>query len=672
MAVGPATEARLLEAAGGNPLLIEELVQYLRDTGGLVWSDEQWQLAGPDHAVGLPDGIRSLLWARLDALPAAERRLLLDASVVGSRFWFDAVTALEPEHDAVTLRALIGRGLVEEVHDQGDGELSFRHRLTRDVAYASVSMGDRAHKHAILAGWLADRFPEPREGIVVGVLAQHVEQAVRLNHELEHTDPGLAASAFRALLAAAQEAERFEARHDAERWYRRALDLGTADRELRTETLVAHARTLVHLGRLDDARQSLEDAALTVDPDSKAGGEVLTWLAVVARLQGDLEAARAGFDQAQQRQRAAGDRLGQAITLRLQGWSELLAGRPRAALPRLRQAADLLRDGDPVGERGETLRCLGWCGFLVGDPAGTRAPRDRRRPCCPRPATRAVRRGAWASSGSRTSSGATSSRPSRWRSCCSSGPASEATRGAWPPAPCCSRPPASSTATSRRAAGLAESAARRFAELDDAWGQAMSALLQGMASRASGDVEASRAHLMRGLAIAPRVAYVGEESRLLSELARLELDAGDLAEATRRARSSLALVRSGVGEVDSEVRALHVLAEVALAEDDRVTAQLLLEQAVETGLHAVGQPRADETAPGLTERDLASNATRQAAARLSLLLCGWGDTSTAAELLDLAAAGSQASAPTRRRHGTGPCGRAGGVGSHGGGRGRAG
>ena len=98
----------------------------------------------------------------------------------------------------------------------------------------------------------------------------------------------------------------------------------------------------------------------------------------------------------------------------------------------------------------------------------------------------------------------------------------------------------------------------------------MSALLQGMASRASGDLEASRAHLMRGLAIAPRVAYVGEESRLLSELARVELDAGDLAEATRRARSSLALVRSGVGEVDSEVRALHVLAEVALAEDDRV------------------------------------------------------------------------------------------------------
>ena len=230
VAVGPATEARLLEAAGGNPLLIEELVQYLRDTGGLVWSDEQWQLAGPDDAVGLPDGIRSLLWARLDALPAAERRLLLDASVVGSRFWFDAVTALEPEHDTATLRALIDRGLVEEVHDQGDGELSFRHRLTRDVAYASVSMGDRAHKHAVLAGWLADRFPEPREGVVVGVLAQHVEQAVRLNHELEHTDPGLAASAFRALLAAAQEAERFEARHDAERWYRRALDLGTSDR----------------------------------------------------------------------------------------------------------------------------------------------------------------------------------------------------------------------------------------------------------------------------------------------------------------------------------------------------------------------------------------------------------------------------------------------------------
>ena len=315
---------------------------------------------------------------------------------------------------------------------------------------------------------------------------------------------------------------------------------------------------------------------------------MLTWLAVVARLQGDLEAARAGFDQAQHRQRAAGDRLGQAITLRLQGWSELLAGRPRAALPRLRQAADLLHEGDPVGERGETLRCLGWCGFLVGDPA----------------ARGHLETAASLLSEAGDPGGAT------W--CVGILGFSHLQRGdieaaievaelllerarergdSWGMATCTLLLAAARLEHGdlRRAAGLAESAARRFAELDDAWGQAMSALLQGMASRASGDLEASRAHLMRGLAIAPRVAYVGEESRLLSELARVELDAGDLAEATRRARSSLALVRSGVGEVDSEVRALHVLAEVALAEDDRVTAQLLLEQAVDTGLHAVGQ-----------------------------------------------------------------------------------
>jgi tetratricopeptide (TPR) repeat protein len=508
-------------------------------------------------------------------------------------------------------------------------------------------MGDRAHKHAVLASWMAERFPEPREGVVVGVLAQHVEQAVRLNKELERTDPGLAASAFHALLAAAQEAERFEARHDAERWYRRALDLGTSDRELRNETLVAHARTLVHLGRLDDARHTLEDAALTVDPESRAGLELLTWLAVVARLQGDLEAARSGFDLVQRRQRAAGDRLGQAIALRLQGWSELLAGRPRAALPRLRQASGLLHDGDPVGERGETLRCLGWCGFLVGDPA----------------ARAHLETAATLLSDAGDPGGAT------W--CVGILGFSHLQRGdidaaievaellldrarergdSWGMATCTLLLAAARLERGdlRRATALAEAATRRFAELDDAWGQAMSALLQGMASRAAGDLEASRAHLLRGLALAPRVAYVGEESRLLSELARVELDAGDLAEATRRARSSLALVRSGVGEVDSEVRALQVLAEVALAEDDQATARLLLEQAVGTGLRAVGPPSTgEEDLLGDQARDLASNTTRQAAARLSVLLYGWGDPASAEAALGLATAGELVSAPTR-------------------------
>ena len=524
----------------------------------------------------------------------------------------------------------------------------------------------------MLAGWLADRFPEPREGIVVGLLAQHVEQAVRLNHELEHTDPGLAAAAFRALLAAAQEAERFEARHDAERWYRRALDLGTADRELRTETLCRGTRAPSSTSAASTMRAAVARGrrGRTVDPDSKAGGEALTWLAVVARLQGDLEAARAGFDQAEHRQRAAGDRLGQSSRCGSRGGASCW---PAVRGPPCRGYGRRPACSATATPRGSAARLCAASGGAVSwwatpPPPGTSRPR---RPCCPRPATRVARTWCVGILGfSHLQRGDIESAIEvaellleRARE-----------RGdSWGMATCTLLLAAARLEHGdlRCAAGLAESAARRFAELDDAWGQAMSALLQGMASRASGDVEASRAHLMRGLAIAPRVAYVGEESRLLSELARLELDAGDLAEATRRARSSLALVRSGVGEVDSEVRALHVLAEVALAEDDRVTASSCSSRPSRPGSTPSASPV--PTRPRPASPSATWPATPPGRRPPGSPCCSAaGGTPPRPRSCSTSRPPDHRPAPPRGSPRHGPVRPAGRVGSHGGGRGRAG
>ena len=244
----------------------------------------------------------------------------------------------------------------------------------------------------MLAGWLADRFPEPREGIVVGVYAQHVEQAVRLNHELEHTDPGLAASAFGPCSPRRRKpsASRPVARRRA-LITPRALDLGTADRELRTETLIAPPRgTLVHLGRLDDPQAVTGGATLTVNPDSKAGGEVLTWLAVVARLGGDLkrpEPVRPGPAPPAGRGRPA--RPGHHAAA---PGVERAAGRPSAGRP-----AEATAGGRPAprrrprgGARRDSAlpRVVRFPGGRPRRAGGTSRPL---RPCCPRPATRAAR-----------------------------------------------------------------------------------------------------------------------------------------------------------------------------------------------------------------------------------------------------------------------------------------
>ena len=69
-----AVAERVEEAAGGNPLFIEELAAWLSEGGAA-------------NAVGLPANIKTIIAARLDQLPAAERQVILDASVIGDFFW---------------------------------------------------------------------------------------------------------------------------------------------------------------------------------------------------------------------------------------------------------------------------------------------------------------------------------------------------------------------------------------------------------------------------------------------------------------------------------------------------------------------------------------------------------------------------------------------------------
>src|SRR6185503_337394 len=70
---------RILVAAGGNPLFLEQLVAYV---------DEQ---PSPD---ALPPGLQTLLAARLDGLDAAERSALAVGAIAGDRFDPEVVRAL--------------------------------------------------------------------------------------------------------------------------------------------------------------------------------------------------------------------------------------------------------------------------------------------------------------------------------------------------------------------------------------------------------------------------------------------------------------------------------------------------------------------------------------------------------------------------------------------------
>ena len=85
--VDQAVRARIAEAAEGHPLYAEEITGLLVDEGRLVLKEGRWVATSDLSDVPVPPTISALLAARLDKLPATERRLLEIASVMGQVFY---------------------------------------------------------------------------------------------------------------------------------------------------------------------------------------------------------------------------------------------------------------------------------------------------------------------------------------------------------------------------------------------------------------------------------------------------------------------------------------------------------------------------------------------------------------------------------------------------------
>ena len=87
---------RILDAAEGNPLFVEEMLGMLIDEGRLVFQGETWQAHGELDLVVVPPTVHALLASRLERLPADERTVAEVGSVVGRSFEQAAVADIAP------------------------------------------------------------------------------------------------------------------------------------------------------------------------------------------------------------------------------------------------------------------------------------------------------------------------------------------------------------------------------------------------------------------------------------------------------------------------------------------------------------------------------------------------------------------------------------------------
>ena len=187
--------ARILEAAEGTPLFVEEMLSMLIDDGMLVLEGDRWIATGDLGGVSVPPTIQALLAARLDRLNSDERAVIQRAAVAGKQFHLGALTAMFDGDRVADLRgivmSLVRRDLIGPDRSLlvGDDAFRFRHLLIRDAAYEAAPKAVRAALHERYAAWIVDvagdRVEEQGE-----IVAYHLERAYRLHEELGPlTDP---------------------------------------------------------------------------------------------------------------------------------------------------------------------------------------------------------------------------------------------------------------------------------------------------------------------------------------------------------------------------------------------------------------------------------------------------------------------------------------------------
>jgi hypothetical protein len=281
---------RILDAAEGNPLFVEEMLGMLIDDGLLRFEDGAWHAVEDLADVTVPPTIQLLLAARLDRLDAEERAVIERGSVEGKVFHRGAVVTLSSEavrpNVPTRLLALARKELIrpDRAEFAGEDAFRFRHLLIRDAAYHAMPKEQRADLHERFAGWLegvaGDRLPEYEE-----ILAYHLEQAYRFRTELGTADEHTAEVAAAAVSHAMSSAERALAREDfpaARALLGRAADLASGRRRAEALARLADADAATH-----EYQAAIEHATAAMEEANAAGDRVIALRAEVV-LEGAL------------------------------------------------------------------------------------------------------------------------------------------------------------------------------------------------------------------------------------------------------------------------------------------------------------------------------------------------------------------------------------------------
>jgi class 3 adenylate cyclase/tetratricopeptide (TPR) repeat protein len=153
----------LIERTRGNPFFLEEMVRTMVETGALAAERGAYRLARPLESIQVPASVQAVLSARIDRLAPEDKRLLQAASVVGKDVPFPVLRAIAEETGEVLDRALdrLQSGqFLYQTRIFPEPEYTFKHGLTREVAYEGLLVQRRRAFHGQIVEAIEGLYPE--------------------------------------------------------------------------------------------------------------------------------------------------------------------------------------------------------------------------------------------------------------------------------------------------------------------------------------------------------------------------------------------------------------------------------------------------------------------------------------------------------------------------------
>ena len=369
----------LFARSGGNPFFLEELTSLLRDAG--AGADTRPDLVG--RLGELPDTLRGLVSARLDALSKEERDMVDDAAVVGRSGPIYGLLIMGEVAGAESPEQIFRQLVSKEILTTEGDRYTFRSDLVRDIAYNTQTKTDRARTHLRIGQYLAARYDgADRTEVSPGIIARHFAAVAEIRRQLGPVDglpEDIVGQALHWLTEAGRDAEASSSHLAAGKFFAQALELIDGDDVRLVEIALGRARARLGLRELDGALEDADHARRVAFVRGDDAG-----LASSLMMKGEIEAAQGERDEAHRHLTAAlrrwqelGDDAGTAEAHRLRGMASLMAGDRDHAEKDFNDALELFVALDDSTGEAWCQQNLAWVAFEAGNTTVARTRLDR-------------------------------------------------------------------------------------------------------------------------------------------------------------------------------------------------------------------------------------------------------------------------------------------------------